>query len=296
MTDLFEHTSAYWAKYANYEWHTAADGKEYLLPCPSAEVSVYDPVPIADQLVVDAINIGLIVMHKCSEDEIKAAIHAFACSYGLLGLMTALPTTPNFVEYEKVYLLKNQFIREEVMDTLSYIKLFFPFQMPDFHKSGVESIWNISGDDHAEAALAMTFSSDGDPRAKAISFMRSYGEPYEWLKEVFLDWAFTFLSAFMYYHDRDLLNEDTLELYRKGLACFEGNAPTYHLALHDAHPIIVWDFHSLMLAVKFLFSVKLTDAKNPMKMCEFCQKAFIARRADSRFCSVECRNRTCKKS
>ena len=81
------------------------------------------------------------------------------------------------------------------------------------------------------------------------------------------------MSAFLYYRDWAKLDENTLNLYRRGLSCFEGNAPTYHLALRD-HPVIVWDFHSLMLAVKFLFSVKLTDAKNPMKTCEQCHMAF----------------------
>lgn len=130
---------------------------------------------------------------------------------------------------------------------------------------------------------------------RAISFMRSYGEPYEWLKEVFLDWAFTFMSTYLYYEDRDILDKNGLNLYRKSLACFEGNAPTYHLALRE-HPVIVWDFHSLMLTVKFMFSVKLTDAKNPMSLCEHCRMAFYAPRADSRFCSAECRKKASKKT
>ena len=44
------------------------------------------------------------------------------------------------------------------------------------HKRGIESIWNVSGSDWDEAALSLTFSDD--PRAKAMSFMRNYGEPY----------------------------------------------------------------------------------------------------------------------
>ena len=75
-----------------------------------------------------------------------------------------------------------------------------------------------------QAVLAMTFRNE--PKAKAMSFMRDYGERYDWLKEVFLDWAFTFVSAYLYYNDRDSLDQDTLALYRQGLACFEGNAPS----------------------------------------------------------------------
>ena len=139
-----------------------------------------------------------------------------------------------------------------------------------------------------QAALAMTFRND--PQAKGLSFMRDYGERYDWQKEIFRDWAFTFVSAFMYYHDKDSLGRNTLELYKQGLACFEGNAPSYHLELKE-HPFMVWDFHSLMMAVKFLFSLKLTDPEQPMKMCEQCQKAFIAKRPDTRFCSASCRDK-----
>ena len=292
MTNLFENTSAYWAKYSAYEWRKTDNGREYLLPTADATVSVYNTISLADDLVLDAVNVGLLVFHKSPEQEIKAAIHSFVCNYGLPGMMTALPTTPKFVEYEKVYLLKNQFIREESMDTLDYMKLFFPFWMPDFRKRGVESVWNVSGNDQAEAAMFLTFHNE--PQAMTMSFMRGYGEPFEWLKEVFRDWAFTFLCADIYHRERNRLDQDTLNLYRRGLACFEGNAPSYHLELHD-HPVIVWDFHSLMLTVRFLFSLKMTDVKNPMRTCRHCNKAFYARRTDTQYCSAECRNKANKK-
>ena len=291
MTNLLEHTSAYWAKYSAYEWRKADNGKEYLLPTADATVSVYNTIPLTDQLVQDAVNVGVLVFRKLPEQKIKDAIHSFVCNYGLLGMMTALPTTSKFVEYEKVYLLKNQFIREESMDTLDYMKLFFPVKMPDFRKKGVESVWDVSGNDRAEAAMFMTFHNE--PQAMAMSFMRGYGEPFEWLKEVFRDWAFTFLCANMYHRGRDRLDQDTLNLYRRGLACFDGNAPSYHLELHD-HPVIVWDFHSLMLAVRFLFSLKMVDVKNPLRMCGKCYKAFYAHRTDAQYCSAECRNKANK--
>ena len=97
--------------------------------------------------MTDAVNIGLLVFHKQPDSEIQTAIRNFAFAYGLLGLMTALPTTPRFAEYEKVYLLKNPFIRQESMDTLAYLKLFFPFRIPDFKKHGMELLWNVSGED-----------------------------------------------------------------------------------------------------------------------------------------------------
>ena len=64
MKNLFEHTSAYWAKYASYEWRKAADGKAYLLPTADAKASVYNTMLLDDQLVLDAVNIGLLVISQ----------------------------------------------------------------------------------------------------------------------------------------------------------------------------------------------------------------------------------------
>ena len=286
MNQLFDHLSSSWVRYSDYEWRTATDGHEYLLPTADAKPKPYDPLKEADQLLLDAMDIGLQCYRKAPMETLKNAIHKFACKYGLLGLMTALPTTAHFADFRQVYLLKNQFIREEAMDTLEYLKLFFPFEMPAFAKSEKGHVLHLT--DRTMIALAMTFRTD--PQAMVMTFMRNYGERYDWLVEVFRDWAFTFMAAFLYYHDKDSTDETMLNLYRQGMAAFDGNAPTYHIELRDK-PTIVWDFHSLLMGIKMVLSFKLTDDRHPLRMCEHCQRAFVAKRVDSKFCSVECRTK-----
>ncbi len=69
-------------------------------------------------------------------------------------------------------------------------------------------------------------------------------DKYDWITTVFSDWAFTFVTSFLYYQDYDTLEEAERNVYRKGMECFGGIAPTYHIELLDK-PTIVWDFHSL---------------------------------------------------
>lgn len=286
MKNFLEHTSASWVRYSDYEWRTTEDGKEYLLPTKDAKPQPYDPMKVAEELVLAAADIGMMLFRRESERATKETIRAFACKYGLLGIMTAMPTTPRFIEYEKVYFNRNQIIPAEVMDTEDYISLFFPFRKPDFHKKGVESVWNTN--DRMMMALIMTYQVE--PQAMVMSFMRDYGEQYDWLVSVFRDWTFTLVTATLYYADKDTLDETSLDLYRKGMAAFEGNTPTYHLELRD-HPTLVWDFHSLLLNIKILFSLALTDEKNPLKLCRQCQKPFFASKADAEFCSPACRDK-----
>ena len=284
MNTLFEHTSASWVRYSDYEWKECG-GILYLLPTAEAQPRPYDPMKTAETLVMDAMDIGLMCFQKKSDTEIKSAIREYACKYGLLGIMTALPTTAKFVEYEKVYLPKNELIREEAMDTMAYLDLFFPFKKPDFIKNGLESSW--SEEDRTMIALIMTYS--GYPQSMVMGFMRNYGERYDWLKSIFKDWSFTFMTSFLYYEDKDKLDEESLMLYRKGMAAFDGNAPTYHIELREK-PTLVWDFHSLLLDIKMMFTLMLTDETRPLRMCKNCQRAFIAERSNMVFCSSTCRN------
>ena len=163
----------------------------------------------------------------------------------------------------------------------------FPFEKPDVVKRGIESMWNIEGD-KAMMALAMTMSDR--PMAVNMEFQREYAERYDWLKQQFTNWVFIFSTSFLYYEDYDTIDEDTRNLYRQSMAAFDGNAPSYHIALLDK-PTIVWDFHSLLLGIQMMFSFMLTDEKTPLRLCRHCMKVFVASRPSNQFCSPECKNR-----
>jgi hypothetical protein len=128
MKNPFEAASSHGSGTPNMSAGRAADGYEYVVPAKDAKPGVYDPLQDGQNLVVDALNVGMLSMNKASDAAVKSAVMDFVSRYGLLGLMTAIPTTPTFMDYEAVYLLKNQFIRDETMDTEEYLSLFLPFE------------------------------------------------------------------------------------------------------------------------------------------------------------------------
>lgn len=287
MNNLFERTSSHWVRYSEYEWKTTEDGVLYITPVKTAIPSIYDPLKEYQQIVLDAINIGRMQSQEKTQTEIQNSIKEFAERYGLLGLMTALPTTPSFMDYEAVYLPKNHFIRDESMSTKEYLKLFFPFDSPDVVKHGVESSWNI-GNDRTMMALAMTMSDK--PMAVNMSFQREYAERYEWIMQQFIDLSFTYLTSVIYYEDYESLDPEQRLLMQQGMEAFGGIAPTYRIALYDK-PTIIWDFHSLILGIQMMFSFMLTDDKKPIRICRHCGEAFAASRPSAVFCSPQCKNR-----
>lgn len=286
MKNLFEQSRSHWVRYDRYELKTAADGKRYITPGKNAKPDIYNPLKEAPGIVLDALNVGMLMMNRSPEDEVQKAILEFVTHYGLLGLMTALPTTPSFMDYEAVYLPKNHFIKAESMETEDYLALFYPFDQLDLVKKGIESRWSVSGD-NMMVALTMTFASE--PMAKTMSFQREYAEAYDWVAQQFKDWAFTLTTAFFYYNDYDFMGEDERGLHRKAMAAFGGIAPSYHIELLDK-PTIYWDFHSLLLGIQMMFSFMLVDSDQPLRLCKHCQKVFLGSRSNAAFCSPRCKN------
>lgn len=286
MKNIFKHTRSSWVKYSEYDFVQDEDsGQVYIMPASNAKPQFFNPLENAEQMVIDALNVGLTCMSEKSTDEDKeTAVFGFISEYGLLGLMTALPTTPKFMDYDAVYLIKNQYIKKETISTDNYLNIFFSFEMPDIIKNKNGVMWTIEGD---RDMMALALTMDSRPMAVNMEFQREYAERYDWLVKQFKDWAFTFFTSIMYY---DNLDNDNKDLYRQAMACFDGIAPTYHIELLDK-PTLVWDFHSLLLGIQMMFSFMLVNEQNPLRICKHCNTVFKASRPSAVFCSPQCKNR-----
>ena len=288
MKQLFERTSSCWVRYDKYVIRKDANGVKYITAAPDARPQIIDPLEDAQTMVLDALNAGrLFFGKKASEREQEAGILRFVHRYGLLGFITALPTTPKFMDYEKVYLPKNHFIREEALETEQFLDYFYPFKKPLLRKRGMEYTWEVEGNTDA-IALELTFSSE--PTAKRMSFQKEYAEPLDWIAKALKDLTFPFITSKYFYEDADAFDADEKKLMAQGVAAFGGIAPTYRIALLDK-PTIVWDFHSLLIGLQMMFSFMLAEDKTPLRMCAHCDTIFVAKRTNQRFCSNPCRRR-----
>ena len=121
MKNLFERASSYWVRYDAYELRERQNGTLYVTPAKDARPKVYNPLADPEKLVLDALNVGMLAMGRKAPEVIQKGVMDFVNTYGLLGFMTALPTTSSFMDYEAVYLPKNSYIREESMQTKDYL-------------------------------------------------------------------------------------------------------------------------------------------------------------------------------
>jgi hypothetical protein len=295
LQDWFQRTTAHWAAYSKYEILESEMGR-YIAPTVDATVNIYDPLKIADEIVVDALNIGIQCVRQ-TPDELKISedMLAFAAKYGLLGFMTALPTTPDFTSYSAVYLPKNPVIKHETMDVKVFMNLFFPPEREERLRQFRENRQKVLGDmgdgidllwvNKDDAKVNVAFRSS--PEAKRRTFERGYAEPFLWIRNQFRDWASLFCSAYFYYDEQ---NETMRELHRRSIEAFGGVAPHYTVVLEENKPQIKWDFHSLLQTIQIILSFALADESQPLRLCKECSKVYYATDKRSQFCSPECKN------
>ena len=74
MKNLFEQSRSHWVRYDRYELKTAADGNRYITPGKNAKPDIYNPLKEAPGIVLDALNVGMLMMNRSPEDEVQKAI------------------------------------------------------------------------------------------------------------------------------------------------------------------------------------------------------------------------------
>jgi hypothetical protein len=286
MISIFDDTGFIWVRYDEYELKLAESGQRYITPAQNSKLTPYDPMKNAEEMVIDALNAGAVCIKREREKDIQTAVMEFVSKYGLLGFMTALPTTPDYVDYETAFISHNHFIKEESMASKDFAMLFYPFSKPDLRKVDGETELNIT-DNNELVALVMTFGKM--PTSMTMSYLREYSEPYDWIVTQLRDMTFTFMTSILYYEDYDIMDEEERDTIRKGMLAFGGIAPTYRIALHDK-PNIVWEFSSLLRSLQMLFSFMLTDNKKPIRLCRHCDTVFIASHVNADYCTPKCKN------
>ena len=74
MKNLFEQSRSHWVRYDRYELKAAADGKRYITPGKNAKPDIYNPLKEAPGIVLDALNVGMLMMNRSPEDEVQKVL------------------------------------------------------------------------------------------------------------------------------------------------------------------------------------------------------------------------------
>ena len=74
MNNLFAQSRSHWVRYDRYEIKTGKDGNErYITPEKTAKPDIYNPLKESSEMVLEALNVGMLMMNRRSEDVVEKA-------------------------------------------------------------------------------------------------------------------------------------------------------------------------------------------------------------------------------
>ena len=276
-----------WPRYSKYEIVADPNGTRYIRPTADAHPWPVNSVARKEELVIDAVNVGMLVLGKKSDAVIEKAVLDFVRKHGLLGMMTALPNAPDYMEYEITFLPKNRFIRQRHMKTDDYQKIFFPFH--DLQQMRAKLEREPNWDDPEDISLwQMMMNHSDQPDSVMLTTLREYAEPYNWVVDQFKDWAYMVSTTFFFYKDGFIEDLQLRISLQEGMEAYGGVAPSYIILLREK-PILWWHFHSLHQCIHMMLSFMLADEENPLRMCRYCKKIYIAEDENEWFCGDKCK-------
>jgi hypothetical protein len=273
FNELFKSTSSDWVKYSNYEIKESG-GRKWITPAPDSIPMLYQPVHKPDTLVQDALNLGRLFCMKGYPDEYaELTLLGYCITYGLLGLMNALPLNSTYLLQKQTYLgIDCPYFDKEIMKTDDYVKFFVPF--------------GGSKEKHIGNAIPGSYPLRGWRDANfEIAFARSYAEPLDWIFDTFKR-LYTHFSACKRIGQTD--NPATRRKYEEIINDFPVSGLAFQMRMY-AKPSIHWEFNSLKTAIETLYSIYMST-EDTLRMCKQCNRAFCAKHGRSEFCEDKCRN------
>jgi hypothetical protein len=259
-------------QFSEYEYRLDADGEMYIIATAESEMKNYVPANSPDLILIEALNIGKMLVERRDTITIKVAILDFYRHFGSLGFMTAVPLSLDFLEKKNVLLGDNPLTSKDTMETQKFINLFTPFgYTPDSRIRRLNEFFLHR------------------PKVYDIIFTRSYAEKLDWVTEYFKDLYMHFGAC--YYID----NAEHSHLVTEYAKRIEGKAFPgigYRFYYKAGQPLSLdYDFPALKSVVDVAYSFAVTAEPCPLKLCKDCDRVFFVNNQRTEFCTVQCRNK-----
>lgn len=267
-------------KFVNYRIENI-DGKKYIVP-DSVSKKHGNGAPLIDleedyseTILIELLNVGKSAVFK--ENDLEKQIIKFVNKYSTLGLMCDFPINRYFFLDEKIILKDYNYVGNSdlttIIDRKEYFKLFFPTcddkQINELIKKATELA--------EQPAMDKYITSDIN---RLLIGSNWYCEPLD----MFIQYATYLYNLLNYISLNDKFNTDTL------LRQFEVNNIKMKLFQNETLSI-EFQITSLKQYIDFYFTKTVAKDINLLKICKFCNKAFLANNPKAEYDTPQCKNK-----
>ena len=228
-----------------------------------------------ESILIDLLNIGKLAFYN--ENDIEKSILDFVNKYSTLGLINDLPLNKYFFLDDKIVLKDYNYIGNSdlttVVDRKKYFKLFFPTCDDNQIKELINDTIKLT----ETPAMEKYILSDIN---KLLAGSNLYCEPLD----MFIQYAKYLYSLLNNISNKDNYNIDEL------LKQFEINNIKLSLSRKDTL-VIEFQITCLKQYIDYYFAKTVAKDINLLKICKFCNKAFLAVNPKAEYHTPQCKNK-----
>ena len=228
-----------------------------------------------ESILINLLNIGKLAFYN--ETDLEKSVLDFVNKYSTLGLINDLPLNKYFFLDDKIVLKDYNYIGNSdittVVDKKKYFKLFFPTCDDNQIKELINNVTKLT----ETPAMEKYILSDVN---KLLSGSNLYCEPLD----MFIQYA-KYLYSFL----NNISNEDNYKIDEL-LKQFEINNIKMSLSRKETLSV-EFQITCLKQYIDYYFAKTVAKDINLLKICKFCNKAFIANNPKAEYDTPQCKNK-----
>ena len=228
-----------------------------------------------ESVLIDLLNIGKLAFYN--ETDIEKSVLDFVNKYSTLGLINDLPLNKYFFLDDKIVLKDYNYIGNSdlttVVDRKKYFKLFFPTCDDNQIKELINEVTKLA----ETPAMEKYILSDVN---KLLAGSNLYCEPLD----MFIQYA-----KYLYSLLNNISNEDNYNIDEL-LKQFEINNIKMSLSRKETL-VVEFQITCLKQYIDYYFAKTVAQDINLLKICKFCNKAFLAVNPKAEYHTPQCKNK-----
>ena len=228
-----------------------------------------------ESILIDLLNIGKLAFYN--ENDIEKSVLDFVNKYSTLGLINDLPLNKYFFLDDKIVLKDYNYIGNSdlttVVDRKKYFKLFFPTCDDSQIKELINEVTKLA----ETPAMEKYILSDVN---KLLAGSNLYCEPLD----MFVQYA-----KYLYSLLNNISNEDNYNIDEL-LKQFEINNVKISLSRKETL-VVEFQITCLKQYIDYYFAKTVSQDINLLKICKFCNKAFLAVNPKAEYHTPQCKNK-----
>ena len=228
-----------------------------------------------ESILIDLLNIGKLAFYN--ETDLEKSVLDFVNKYSTLGLINDLPLNKYFFLDDKIVLKDYNYIGNSdlttVVDRKKYFKLFFPTCDDNQIKELINEVTKFA----ETPAMEKYILSDVN---KLLAGSNLYCEPLD----MFIQYA-----KYLYSLLNNISNEDNYKIDEL-LKQFEINNIKMSLSRKETLSV-EFQITCLKQYIDYYFAKTVAQDINLLKICKFCNKAFLAVNPKAEYHTPQCKNK-----